>query len=123
MFLINPIIFEVGEDGKFTALKVDGHRVSATDILGTVMRIQLFCSPHVKQMMHTWGASEQHPDGSMEQSLQMSAFAANVFVQKYVPTSSWPMEDVQALWDLAVLEVARMCPAQFLITRKAAVEG
>jgi hypothetical protein len=111
-----PVVVELRQDGKIEAIHIHGHRVASLNIFSTLSRIAMFCKQEVQQIVYKWGSSDAAPYLSDKQFLQTAAFIASLFVQKYEPTASWEMDDVPALWELAVLEVARHSPAEFNVT-------
>ena len=108
-----PVVVELNNDGKILAITIHGHRVASLNIFSTLNRLAMFCKKDVQDMVYKWGSNPDAPFMSDKQFLQTAAFVASLFVQKYEPTGSWEMDDVPALWEAAVLEVARHSPAVF----------
>ena len=113
MATTTTVVAEFNNDGKVAAITIHGHRVSSLNIFGTLNRISMFCEQPAQQLVTTWGSNPDAPFQSGKQFLQTAAFVASLFVQKYVPTASWEMDDEPALWEVAILEVARHSPAVF----------
>ena len=113
MSTTTPVVAEFNNDGKVTAITIHGHRVSSMDIFSTLNRIATFCKQPVQQLVTKWGSNPDVPFQSDKQFLQTAAFVASLFVQKYLPTASWEMDDEPALWEVAILEIARHSPAEF----------
>ena len=82
----------------------DGTRVEGINLVGTSMRVSLFCSQEVKARWLELGMDYVHGDEKL-QFEYMAIAAAKLFTKYYHPTSSWPMDENQVCWDAAVNNV------------------
>ena len=83
---------------KIVSVEFAGVIVQSLDLVGTMLRMQLYCSPAMWAMWSRWVGGINGPD-----ICKGSQFHAILFVQHYYNNEDeWAMEDTSADWDQAV---------------------
>ena len=83
---------------KIVSVEFAGITVQSLDLIGTMLRMQLYCSPAMWAMWSRWVGGTDGPD-----ICKGSQFHAILFVQHYHNNEAeWAMDDTAADWDQAV---------------------
>ena len=83
---------------KIVSVEFAGVTVQSLDLVGTMLRMQLYCSPAMWATWSRWVGGTDGPDIS-----KGSQFHAILFVQHYYNNEDeWAMDDTAADWDQAV---------------------
>ena len=99
---LQDVTFTKTADGKYEKAHYLGTEISALDLQGTVMRMQVFCSPRVWNKFERW-VKIGGADGTEPNLEKGNRFFTILFYEKYIPNAEWEMdEDVPGEWDEAV---------------------